>query len=121
MLVSLLANVPPEMQAVITSASYAFRSTGSVIGVAVSGAIFQNILGRELDSRLGGKGRGAEEWAGRVKRSFEEVKVVPEEWRGEVFAAFEGALQGVWWYVGAVGVVALVCGIGIRRSQLGRR
>ncbi|KAF8439149.1 hypothetical protein BGX38DRAFT_1273515 [Terfezia claveryi] len=46
------------MQAVISSASYAFRSTGSVIGVTGAGAVFQNIPRKELERTLaGGRGR----------------------------------------------------------------
>ena len=121
MLVSLLATVPREMQAVITSASYAFRSTGSVIGVAVAGAVFQNILGRELERRLGGKGEDAREWGERVRSRLEEVKEVPEMWREDVVGAFVSALGGVWWFVGGVAVLALVCGMGVERKKLGNR
>jgi len=119
MLISLLAIVPGEMQAVITSTSYAFRSTGSVIGVAVAGAVFQNILGKELERRLGGKGEGAREWGERVRRRFEEVKEVPEMWRGEVVGAFVSALGGVWWFVGGMAVLALLCGICVEKRRLG--
>ncbi|KAL1954176.1 hypothetical protein VTO42DRAFT_1532 [Malbranchea cinnamomea] len=43
-LVALIAAVDHEQQAVVTSASYAFRSTGSSIGVTVAAAVFQNLL-----------------------------------------------------------------------------
>ena len=119
MLISLLATVPREMQAVITSASYAFRSTGSVIGVAVAGAVFQSIFGKELERRLGGKGEEAREWGERVRNRLEEVKEVPEVWRREVVGAFVSALEGVWWFVGGVAVLALVCGMGVGRRRLG--
>ncbi|KAF8420184.1 multidrug resistance protein [Tirmania nivea] len=119
MLVSLLATVPGKMQAVITSASYAFRSAGSVIGVAVAGAVFQNILGKELERELGGKGEEAREWGERVRRRLEEVKEVPDVWRGEVVRALVSALGGVWWFVGGVAVLALGCGMGVGRKKLG--
>ncbi len=47
-LVALIAAVDHEHQAVITSASYAFRSTGSTVGVTIGSAVFQNWLRRSL-------------------------------------------------------------------------
>jgi len=120
-LVSLLASVPYDAQAVITSASYAFRSTGSAIGVAAAGAVFQNLLASGLDKRLAGKGPEALEWAERVRKSLETVKDVPEAWRGEVVSAFVEALQGVWWFVGVLGVITLVCGLRVSRKWLDSR
>lgn len=52
--VALVASVEQKNQAVTTSASYASRSTGSVVGIAVSGAIYQNVLKKGLWQRLGG-------------------------------------------------------------------
>ena len=43
-LVALIAAVDHEDQAVITSASYAFRSTGSTVGITIGSAVFQNWL-----------------------------------------------------------------------------
>ena len=47
-LVALIAAVDHKDQAVVTSASYAFRSTGSTVGVTVGSAVFQNWLRRLL-------------------------------------------------------------------------
>lgn len=47
-LVALIAAVDHQHQAVVTSASYAFRSTGSTIGVTIGSAVFQNWLCRSL-------------------------------------------------------------------------
>lgn len=47
-LVALIAAVDHQDQAVITSASYAFRSMGSTLGIAISSAVFQNSLRRTL-------------------------------------------------------------------------
>lgn len=47
-LVALIAAVDHQDQAVITSASYAFRSTGSTVGVTIGSAVFQNYLSRSL-------------------------------------------------------------------------
>jgi MFS family permease len=47
-LVALIAAVDHQDQAVITSASYAFRSTGSTVGITIGSAVFQNWLNRSL-------------------------------------------------------------------------
>jgi MFS family permease len=47
-LVALIAAVDHKDQAVVTSASYAFRSTGSTVGVTIGSAVFQNWLSRSL-------------------------------------------------------------------------
>lgn len=47
-LVALIAAVEHQHQAVVTSASYAFRSTGSTVGITIGSAVFQNWLSRSL-------------------------------------------------------------------------
>ncbi len=47
-LVALIAAVEHTDQAVITAASYAFRSTGGTVGVTIGSAVFQNWLSRSL-------------------------------------------------------------------------
>ena len=51
-LVALIAAVDHRYQAIITSASYAFRSTGSTVGVTIGSAVFQNYLRRSLSEAL---------------------------------------------------------------------
>ncbi|KAF3902298.1 hypothetical protein ABW21_db0203432 [Orbilia brochopaga] len=94
-LIALISAVPHDFQAVITSASYAFRATGSTIGVTIAGATFQNILKRQLEDRLGGRGEDAAEVIRRVRESFDEVWKVPLQWRAEVMAAEMAALRAV--------------------------
>jgi len=50
---ALIAAVDQAHQAVVTSASYAFRSTGATIGITVASAIFQNVLKLQLWAHLG--------------------------------------------------------------------
>ena len=52
-LVALIAAVDQQYQAGITSASYAFRSTGSTIGITIASVVFQNVLSISLQQRLG--------------------------------------------------------------------
>jgi len=83
--------------------------------------VFQNLLVTGLDKRLAGEGPEAQEWVEKVNKSFEAVKDVPEPWRGEIVAVFVEALRGVWWFIGVAGIMALICGLRIRRIGLGER
>ena len=91
-LTGLIAAVDHEYQAVVTSASYTFRSTGSTIGITVASAIFQNILKRQLWATLGGR-EGAAEIIGRIRESVDEVKNLPAPWRQLVTDCYMMALQ----------------------------
>ncbi|AGO13939.1 AaceriAGR076Cp [[Ashbya] aceris (nom. inval.)] len=51
-LLALIVAVPQRHQAATTSISYAFRSTGSTLGVSIGGAIFRNGLSSQLYSKL---------------------------------------------------------------------
>ncbi|WVQ62051.1 uncharacterized protein L199_000185 [Kwoniella botswanensis] len=58
-IVALIADVGHEHVAIATSLSYVFRTIGQVLGVALSGALAQAILQKELSKRI--TGPGAEE------------------------------------------------------------
>jgi MFS family permease len=91
---SLIAAVAHEHQAVVTSASYAFRSTGATVGVTVASVIFQNILKIQLWARLGDR-EGAAEIIGKIRGSAGEMKNLPAGWRGPVTECYMDALQYV--------------------------
>ncbi|TKA79273.1 hypothetical protein B0A49_03690 [Cryomyces minteri] len=94
-LLALISAVEHRHQAVITSASYAFRSTGSTIGITVASAVFQNILKAELWSRFGDQPE-ASHVIGRIRDSIDEVKHLPPGWRDGVLETYMDALRGVW-------------------------
>jgi hypothetical protein len=103
-LISLIAAVEHKHQAVITSASYAFRSTGSTIGITISSAIFQNLLKSSLERRFG-ELPGAAEEIGRIRDSVDEVHRLPEGWYEGVMEAYVESFRGVW--VAALGFATL--------------
>ncbi|KAF3933761.1 hypothetical protein ABW19_dt0208385 [Dactylella cylindrospora] len=109
-LIALISSVPHDFQAVITSASYAFRATGSTIGVTVASAAFQNVLKGQLERRLGGLGEEAEEVIRRVRDNFDEVWKVKGEWRGQVMDAEMEALRAV--FIVALGLAVIGWGTG---------
>lgn len=103
-LLALIGAVPHEEQALVTSLSYAFRSTGSVIGVAMASAVFQNVLDSQLWARLGGR-TNAGELISRLKDSLDEVKILPSADRLLVRESYMRALQAV--FLALVGLAVL--------------
>ncbi|OJD26034.1 hypothetical protein ACJ73_02590 [Blastomyces percursus] len=93
-LVALIAAVEHKHQAVVTSASYAFRSTGSSIGVTAASAVFQNLLRSGLWSRFGGRDDAAK-IIKKVRDSLDVIDKIPADWRPGVLDAYMDALKGV--------------------------
>lgn len=93
-LLAFISAVDHKDQAVVTSASYAFRSTGSAIGITIASAVFQNILKIRLWAEFGNR-EGAADVIGRLRDSLDEIKTLPVEWRGEVREVYMEALRGV--------------------------
>ncbi|KAH0553104.1 hypothetical protein GP486_006705 [Trichoglossum hirsutum] len=89
---SLIAAVAHEHQAVVTSASYAFRSTGATIGITVASVVFQNMLKLQLRAKLGDR-EGAAEIIRKIRENAGEVKNLPADWRGPVTECYMAALQ----------------------------
>ncbi|KZT19182.1 MFS general substrate transporter [Neolentinus lepideus HHB14362 ss-1] len=67
MLIALLANIPRDAMAVGTGFGQLFRDVGQVGGVAISSAIFQSALDRELRKRI--KGPNADELITKIRHS----------------------------------------------------
>jgi len=107
-LLALLAAVGHEHQAVITSASYAFRSTGSTIGITLASAVFQNILKRRLWDRFAGF-EDAGEVIRRIRDDVGDIGHLPPGWEEGVRETYVEALRGVWGLiVGLAGMAAFV-------------
>lgn len=116
-LLATIAAVDHEHQAVVTSATYAFRSTGSTIGVTIASAVYQNILVSSLHSRFDGKTGSADEIT-RIRDSLDELKRLPEGWREGVFESYAHAFRGMFLTALCIAVLGLVCGTFIRQHTL---
>lgn len=92
-LLAMIASVGREHQAVVISISYAFRSTGATIGVALGTAVFQSILWARLSSRL--TGNAADKIIEEVRRSADAIKLLPEPAKGLVLQSYLDALRAV--------------------------
>ena len=91
MLLAMIAAVDHKEQALVTSASYTFRSTGSTIGITVASAVFQNVLNTQLWTRLG-KRDGADVIIPKVKKNLDAVKDLPWTWKADVEQIYMDAL-----------------------------
>ena len=116
-LIALISSVDHKDQAVITSASYAFRSTGSAIGITIASAVFQNILKIRLWAELGDR-EGALDIIGRLRDSLDEIKMLPDEWRGDVREVYMEALRGVFLTSMAIGIVGGLVSLAMRENVL---
>ncbi|KAK1037428.1 hypothetical protein LTR33_016224 [Friedmanniomyces endolithicus] len=114
---ALISAVDHKYQAVITSASYAFRSTGSSIGITIASVVFQNILKARLYDRFGAL-HGAEAEIRRIRDSVEEIRHVPAGWHDGVMEAYVEALIGVWTVILAFSVAAAVASLFLRQHTL---
>ncbi|KAH9838824.1 multidrug resistance protein fnx1-like [Teratosphaeria destructans] len=116
-LIALIAAVDHKYQAVITSASYAFRSTGSSIGIAVASAVFQNILKTRLYDRFAGLPGAADEIR-KIRDSIDEIHRVPRGWHRGVIESYVEALRGVWVVVLGFAILASIASLFIRQHKL---
>ncbi|KKY27663.1 putative mfs multidrug [Phaeomoniella chlamydospora] len=101
-IVAMIAAVDHIHQATITAASYAFRSTGSSIGITISSAVFQNLLTKSLCSRFASHPH-ADQIIRRIREDFGSINRIgvpgsgiPEEWRQGVVKSYMDAFKGVW-------------------------
>jgi MFS family permease len=116
-LLAVIAAVSHEHQAVITSATYAFRSTGSTIGITIASAVYQNILLSGLHSRFDGRD-GAQEEIRRIRDDLEELKHLPPGWKEGVMESFQLALKGVFLTAVGIAVLAVVSSAFLRQHTL---
>jgi MFS family permease len=116
-LLACISAVDHEHQAVISSATYAFRSTGSTIGVTIGSAVYQNILKAGLWNKFGGE-EGAADEIERIRDSFDELRHLPPGWHDGVFETYMDALRGVFLTALAVVLLCLVCACFMRQHTL---
>ncbi|MCJ1224382.1 hypothetical protein MMC12_001027 [Toensbergia leucococca] len=116
-LIALIASVSHKDQAVITSASYAFRSTGSSIGITIASAVFQNILNMELWSRFGGR-EDAAEMIQKLRDNLDEIKKLPPEWKAGVMDVYMDALRGVFLTTLGIAILGTLCSLFMKEYKL---
>ncbi|ESZ93689.1 MFS multidrug transporter [Sclerotinia borealis F-4128] len=113
-LLAIISAVSHDHHSVITSASYAFRSTGSTIGITIASAVYQNILKSDLWEKFGDQ-PDAENVIGKIRNSFDELDRLPVGWREGVVECYMHAFRGV--FLTAVGLALLMAAAGACMRQ----
>ena len=116
-LIALVSAVEQEHQAVATSAGFAFRSTGSVIGLTVASSAFQNLLRVKLHESIGSM-TDAEGIIDSIRENFDEIARLPFELRGSVRRDYMEAVQGVFTVVCGFTVLAAVSSLFMKQHTL---
>ncbi|KAH8100375.1 MFS general substrate transporter [Cristinia sonorae] len=93
MLIALLAHLPQSAVAVGTGFGQLFRGIGQVGGVALSSALFQSILNRELRKRI--QGEGSEELISRIRHSATLVAKLPPDLQRKARDSYAIGLRAV--------------------------
>ncbi|KAK2736741.1 hypothetical protein FQN55_001503 [Onygenales sp. PD_40] len=116
-LVALIAAVEHKHQAVVTSASYAFRSTGSSIGITAASAVFQNLLKSGLWARFGDRPDAAD-MIKKIRDSLGMINKVPADWRAGVLDSYMDALRGVFLSMLGLAVLGGVASLFMKEHKL---
>ena len=117
-LLACLAAVDHSQQAVITSATYAFRSVGGTVGMTAASAVYQNVLVARLWDRFG-RLPGAADEIRRIRDDLGELGRLPDGWpRPAVLAAFVDAFRAVWFLLLGLALLGLVCVSLMRQHKL---
>jgi MFS family permease len=118
--IALIASVEQEHQAVITSTSYAFRGTGSVLGITIASAVFQNVLKQQLRARLDNEPDAAD-LISRVEKNLEIIHELPVGLKDEVSNAYMTAFRAVFLTLLGLGVAGLIAGSFMREHVLHKK
>ena len=116
-LIAFISAVEHHHQAVVTSASYAFRSTGSAMGITIASAVFQNLLSRNLWAAIG-DWKGGPEVIGRLKDNLDVIKELPSEWKSVVQPAYMESLRGVFLTTLGMCVLSTLFSVAMREHKL---
>jgi EmrB/QacA subfamily drug resistance transporter len=116
-LVALISAVDHKHHSVVTSASYAFRSTGSTIGITIASAVFQNVLKTDLWSRFGGR-EGADKLIPKIRDSLDEIRKLPADWRQGVLDVYMESLRAVFITLLGLTVLSGLVSVAMRQHRL---
>ncbi|KAJ5993607.1 hypothetical protein N7451_009331 [Penicillium sp. IBT 35674x] len=116
-LVALISAVDHEHHAVVTSASYAFRSTGSTVGITIASAVFQNTFKLGLWSRFGDR-KHAAELISKLRDSIDEIRELPQDWIQGVLDAYMNSLRAVFLTLLGLTVLGALASLAMREHKL---
>ena len=114
---ALIAAVEQKHQAVVTSAAYAFRGTGSTIGISICSLVFQNILIKRLWERFGGR-KDSAKLIERLRNSLAEIKFLDVNLGREAQEVYVDALRGVFATIFGLAVLGMVASLFMKEYTL---
>jgi predicted MFS family arabinose efflux permease len=116
-LIALITAVPYELQAISTSIQYCCRGIGSTAGVALSSAIFQNVLRPSLEKYVQGV-PDRDQIIERVIGSTDEIAKLRGSVLKMVVHAYQDASTAVFYFGFVLAVLVFLSGLPIREHKL---
>lgn len=116
-LVALISSVQRDQQAVVTSASFAFRATGSSLGVAACIAAFQNTLRVRLETALLGNAE-AGELLQKITRNLDYIRELDPTIRAKVRDGLISAVGNAFLLTLIFSIAAGASALAMKQNQL---
>lgn len=116
---AILAASEQREQAVVTSTLILWRSLGSVLGVACSSLVVQNVLWYYLERFVAGPEKDA--IVETVRQSVEAIRDLPAVYREQVVQSYEAALRLTFLCCFVLAVVSLGLIVPVRLPRLGKK
>ncbi|KAI9313859.1 major facilitator superfamily domain-containing protein [Dichotomocladium elegans] len=117
-LVAMLSCVDQQEMATITSMSYLFRSTGAVIGISATSAIFQGVVKSVLTERI--TGPDAEKIIEIARKSMTEVReLLPPDALQIVLESYQEGISDAFIFCAGIAALCLVATLFVKNHDLG--
>ncbi|CAO3622055.1 unnamed protein product [Cunninghamella blakesleeana] len=116
-LVAMLSVVELKDMATMTSVSYLYRSTGAVIGISLSQAIFQGVVKSELIKKI--RGPDAEHIIEIARKSMMEIRdLLPPEVLEPVLETYQHAIQYAFVFCLGIAILNVISTLFIKQYSL---
>ncbi|PPQ72355.1 hypothetical protein CVT24_002071 [Panaeolus cyanescens] len=115
-LIAMIAGVYKADMAVATGITYLFRTTGQVLGVSLSGAVFQAVLLEKLRARI--QGPGSEEIIYVIRHTAQIIPKLDPHLREAAVDSYADALRVVFICQAAVSALAFIACLPIQEGRL---
>jgi len=119
LIVSVLAAISRELQAVTMGLMYLSRSLGTIIGVSVFGAQLQYLLTRQLSQRI--KGKGAAEVIDKIRKNANIVTSLPADQKKAAIQSYSASLQIVHICIAVILFTCLIISFFVKEHPLDGR
>ncbi|KAJ3485362.1 hypothetical protein NLI96_g5024 [Meripilus lineatus] len=115
-LIAMIASVGKEDLAVATGITYLFRTSGQVLGVALSGALLQTVLTHKLRQRI--TGPDAYELIETIRHSISVIPNLNDTLKKAAVDSYADALRVVFICQAAINVICFLCCLPIQENPL---